>query len=65
MTTFIYLMMTHPAVQRKAQAEIDEIIGTDRLPNVDDRDRLPYLQAIIKEVNRWGPVAPQGMYLQR
>ena len=54
-------MMLHPAAQRKAQAEIDSVIGTDRLPTFDDRDSLPYVEALVKEVLRWQPVTPIGV----
>ncbi|KAH9894363.1 cytochrome P450 [Cubamyces lactineus] len=59
-STFFLAMSCFPEVQRKAQAEIDEIIGHDRLPTLDDRDRLPYLNALVLEVLRWIPVAPIG-----
>ncbi|KAF8915153.1 cytochrome P450 [Mucidula mucida] len=61
MTTFFYLMATHPEVQKKAQAEIDKVVGTDRTPTLDDREHLPYIVALVKEVNRWGPVVPRGL----
>ena len=53
-------MVHYPAVQAAAQAEIDRIIGTDRLPVYKDRDLLPYLEALYKEVLRWHPVTPLG-----
>ena len=46
-------MVRHPEVYRKAQEEIDRVVGPDRLPDFDDRDSLPYLNAIVKEVYRW------------
>ena len=51
-------MTLFPEIQRRAQAEIDAVIGTDRLPTLDDFDNLPYIHAIAKEVTRWQPVAP-------
>ena len=51
-------MATHPEVQKKAQAEIDLIIGSDRLPEFEDRPSLPYLEAIYREVMRWSQVLP-------
>ena len=54
-------MTCFPEVQRKAQAEIDAVIGHDRLPTIADRERLPYLNALLLEVLRWMPVAPMGM----
>ncbi|KAH6916318.1 O-methylsterigmatocystin oxidoreductase [Coprinopsis sp. MPI-PUGE-AT-0042] len=51
-------LIMHPKVQRKAQLELDAVVGTDRLPNAGDIERLPYLQAIMKEVARWHTVVP-------
>lgn len=61
MTSFFYLMTMYPEVQAHAQAEIEEVIGTDRLPTLDDRGCLPFIGALIKEIIRWGPVAPLGL----
>lgn len=59
--SFILAMLMFPNVQHKGQEEIDRVIGTDRLPNSDDRKRLPYVEAIVNEVFRWSPVAPLGI----
>lgn len=59
--TFIMAMLLNPDVQRKAQAEIDAVVGHDRLPDFSDRLRLPYLNAILKEVLRWNPPLPLGL----
>jgi cytochrome P450 len=56
--TFFLAMVLHPDVQRKAQAEIDTIVGHSRLPDFSDRPSLPYLDRIITEVHRWHPVTP-------
>jgi len=58
--TFFLAMSLYPEVQAKAQSEIDRVIGTNRLPRYEDRNSLPYLNALIKEVLRWNPVAPLG-----
>ncbi|THG92858.1 hypothetical protein EW145_g8562 [Phellinidium pouzarii] len=58
---FFLAMTLYPDVQRKAQEEIDRVVGIDRLPSFDDRDNLPYVDAIVKEVLRWHPVAPMGL----
>lgn len=58
----LFLILTlYPDVQRKAQAEMDRVIGLDRLPNFNDRAQLPYLDALLKEVHRWNPVLPIGL----
>jgi len=46
---------------QKAHAEIDQVVGRDRLPNFADFDNLPYIRAIVKEVLRWKPVAPTAV----
>jgi hypothetical protein len=46
----------HPEIQKRAQAEIDGVIGVDRLPNFEDRPHLPYLEAICKETMRYPQV---------
>lgn len=51
-------MVLYPEVQRKAQQELDAVVGNDRLPTFEDRDRLPYICALVSEVYRWMPVVP-------
>ncbi|THU85007.1 cytochrome P450 [Dendrothele bispora CBS 962.96] len=58
---FFLAMVRHPEVMKKAQAEIDAVVGTDRLPNFQDRDRLPYVNAVVTEALRWNSVAPTGV----
>lgn len=50
----------YPDVMKRAQAELDEVVGQDRLPLLSDRPRLPYIEAIVSESLRWHPVAPLG-----
>ncbi|OSX59347.1 hypothetical protein POSPLADRAFT_1150256 [Postia placenta MAD-698-R-SB12] len=57
---FFLAMTCYPEAQRKAQAEIDAVIGNDRLPTLADRDKLPYVTALCWEVLRWQPVVPLG-----
>ena len=56
-------MILYPDVQRKAQAEIDKIVGNSRLPDFLDEGSLPYIQAVVKETLRWHPVGPLGAFL--
>jgi len=58
---FLLALLIFPEVQRTAQAEIDRVIGADRLPTLADRDNLPYIEALLKEVHRWHTVAPMGL----
>jgi hypothetical protein len=51
-------MVCHPEVQTKAHEELDRVVGRSRLPDFDDEESLPYLNAIFKETLRWYPVLP-------
>lgn len=55
-------MALHPDIQRRAQAEIDSVIGNDRMPLISDREHLPFVAAVIKETLRWHPLLPMGEY---
>ncbi|KAH9235592.1 hypothetical protein K456DRAFT_1833555 [Colletotrichum gloeosporioides 23] len=55
--TLILAFALHPEIQRKAQAEIDEICGSERSPRWDDFEKMPYINCIVKEGMRWRPVA--------
>ncbi|KAL4069080.1 cytochrome P450 [Scleroderma citrinum] len=58
----MFLAMTlFPEVQKKAQAEIDAIVGLDRLPALSDRQSLPYMEALLRELHRWHPVCILGI----
>ncbi|KAH9937831.1 CyP450 monooxygenase [Epithele typhae] len=58
---FILLMATHPQAQARAQAELDAVVGPDRLPSVSDRGALPYVDAVLKECLRWHPILPLAL----
>ncbi|KAF8511387.1 cytochrome P450 [Gautieria morchelliformis] len=59
--TFILAMVLSPEVQKKAQAELDAVVGPNRLPEFEDRNNLPYINALCKEVLRWHPLLPIGV----
>ncbi|KAF8056531.1 cytochrome P450 [Lyophyllum atratum] len=52
MQWFSALIPAYPEIQAKAHAELDRVVGRDRLPTVEDEKNLPYIHAIIKEVER-------------
>jgi cytochrome P450 len=58
---FLLAMVLHPDVQAKAQADIDRVVGKDRLPDFNDRAMLPYMDAIMRETLRWNPTIPFGL----
>ena len=47
----IFALITFPECQRLAQADIDLVVNSHRLPTFDDLERLPYVQALLKEVS--------------
>jgi cytochrome P450 len=55
-------MALYPNMQEKAQAEIDAVVGPNRLPDFQDRPSLPYINAVIKEAMRWNLVLPLGRF---
>jgi cytochrome P450 len=60
--TIFLAMALYPEVQKKAQAEIDAVVGPNRLPDFHDRPSLPYINAVIKESSRWNLVLPLGRF---
>ena len=54
-------MTIHSDAQRRAQTELDAVVGKDRLPDFSDRESLPYVNALIKECLRWRPVVPLAL----
>ena len=54
-------MMLNPEVFAKARAEIDRVVGMDRLPSHTDRPHLRYIDYIVEETTRWRPLSPIGI----
>lgn len=61
--TFLLAMLLYPEVQQRAQKEIDSVVGVDRLPDFKDRQYLPYVDALLKEVLRWHSPTPLGLFV--
>lgn len=62
--TFNYIfavLMTQPEIQEKAQKQIDEVVGRSRMPTIDDRKNLPYIEAILRESMRRDTIVPLGL----
>lgn len=54
----LLFLANNPAVQRRLQKDIDEIVPRDKLPSIDDRSKLPYLEATISEAMRIKTLSP-------
>ncbi|EJD37771.1 cytochrome P450 [Auricularia subglabra TFB-10046 SS5] len=59
MNSFVLAMVKHPHIQRKAQREVDAFLESQggRLPQIDDREALPYVEAVMRECMRMYPPA--------
>jgi len=58
MSWAVYLFCKHPEVQAKLREEIREHLDLNGEINSADIDRLPYLNAVLNEVNRIFPPVP-------
>ncbi|XP_006457756.1 hypothetical protein AGABI2DRAFT_133623 [Agaricus bisporus var. bisporus H97] len=58
---FLLACISYPRVMKKAQDEVDSVVGIHRMPEFEDLDYLPYVQAIIKECLRWHPFPSLGI----
>lgn len=59
---FFKAALLYPDFIKHAQAELDQVVGQDRLPDWNDRPNLPYLKAVITELHRWASTTPLGFY---
>ncbi|KAJ7577362.1 cytochrome P450 [Mycena floridula] len=55
---FLEAMVLHPEAQKRAQEEIDRVVGRHRLPTFQDFEHLPFFRAMVKETMRWRGVSP-------
>ncbi|CAK7217402.1 hypothetical protein SBRCBS47491_003153 [Sporothrix bragantina] len=60
-TVALLNLMKNPHVFAKARAELDRVVGTDRLPTLADRPQLRYLDYLVEETTRWRPLSPIGI----
>ena len=61
MQAFFLAMALYPEIQKKAQQQLDEVVGGRRLPDFSDQRDLPYVNALVKELLRWHCVTPIGV----
>ncbi|KAI0052742.1 cytochrome P450 [Auriscalpium vulgare] len=61
MSWWTLAMLAYPETMKRAQAELDAVVGRERLPSFADYNHLPYVRAMVKEALRWRPVDPVGL----
>ncbi|KAI0061754.1 cytochrome P450 [Artomyces pyxidatus] len=61
LSSFFLMLVLYPSVQERAQSELDSVLHGETLPDYSDRPRLPYIDAICKELLRWRLVGPLGV----
>ncbi|CAJ0919082.1 unnamed protein product [Ranitomeya imitator] len=57
----LMILLKHPDVEERIHQEIDKVIGRDRAPNVEDRPHMPYMDAVIHEIQRYVDLIPMGI----
>ncbi|KAL4768641.1 cytochrome P450 [Aspergillus nidulans var. acristatus] len=59
--SFLLAVLENPVALKRAQEDVDRIVGTERSPTMNDLENLPYIEACMHEILRWRPVAAGGI----
>ncbi|XP_041646825.1 cytochrome P450 2J4-like [Cheilinus undulatus] len=55
-------MIYYPQIQERVKAEIDAVIGSSRVPSINDRENMPYTNAVIHEIQRMADIIPLNVF---
>ncbi|XP_028263239.1 cytochrome P450 2F2-like [Parambassis ranga] len=61
LTGFLYLI-NHPHIQERCQQEIDQVLEEKDQASFEDRNNMPYMQAVIHEVQRISNTVPLSVF---
>ncbi|XP_053323537.1 cytochrome P450 2D20-like [Spea bombifrons] len=58
----LLMMLLHPHIQNRVHKEIDQVIGPDKIPTMEDHLNMHYTNAVVHEVQRYGNILPTAIF---